>query len=67
MGNKLSLIKQLQKNNNISRQGRWVVKNKKQTDISEYWSNIDHCGDKVCGNLEETKQFYEKDILKIKK
>tara|TARA_B100000401_G_C52699670_1_gene668441 strand:- start:726 stop:953 length:228 start_codon:yes stop_codon:yes gene_type:complete len=51
--------------NNISKQGRWIIKNNKQTEISEYWSNIDHCGDKVCGNLEKTKDYYEKEILKI--
>lgn len=53
--------------NNISKQGRWIIKNNKQTEISEYWSNIDHCGDKVCGNLEKTKEYYEKEILKINK
>jgi hypothetical protein len=52
--------------NNISKQGRWIIKNNKQTEISEYWSNIDHCGDKVCGNLVKTKDYYEKEILKIK-
>ncbi len=51
--------------NNISKQGRWIIKNNKQTEISEYWSNIDHCGDKVCGDLEKTKDYYEKEILKI--
>ena len=50
---------------NTSKQGRWIIKNNKQTEISEYWSNIDHCGDKVCGNLEKTKDYYEKEILKI--
>jgi len=51
--------------NNVSKQGRWIIKNNKQVDISSYWSNIDHCGDKVCGNLKETKSFYEKEVLKI--
>ena len=51
----------------ISKQCRWIIKNNKQTEISEYWSNIDHCGDKVCGNLEKTKEYYEKEILKINK
>jgi len=42
-------------------------KNLKQTEITEYWTNIDHCGDTVCGNLQKTKEYYETKILKIKK
>jgi hypothetical protein len=66
MGNKQSFLFKIGKVNNVSKQGRWIFKNKKQTEISEYWSNIDNCGDKVCGNLKETKEYYEKEILKIK-
>tara|TARA_B100000900_G_scaffold94542_1_gene77705 strand:- start:2365 stop:2604 length:240 start_codon:yes stop_codon:yes gene_type:complete len=46
--------------------GRWGNKTLKQTEIAEYWTNIDHCGDSLCGNLQKTKKFYEKEILKIK-
>lgn len=53
--------------NNYNKLGRWILKNHKQSEISQYWSNIDHCGDKVCGNLIKNKSFYEKEILKIKK
>jgi hypothetical protein len=53
--------------NNVYKLGRWGNKTHKQKEIAEYWTNIDHCGDKVCGNLKETKDFYEKEILKIKK
>ena len=46
--------------------GRWGNKNLKQSEIAEYWTNIDHCGDTVCGNLQKTKEYYEKEIIKIK-
>lgn len=52
--------------NNIYKLGRWGNKTHKQKEIAEYWTNIDHCGDKVCGNLQKTKKFYETEILKIK-
>ena len=51
--------------NKLNKVGRWIYKDNKQIDISSYWSNIDHCGDKVCGNLKESKSFYEKEVLKI--
>ena len=47
--------------------GRWGSKDLKQSEIAEYWTNIDHCGDTVCGNLQKTKEYYETEILKIKK
>ena len=67
------LIKNYKNSNNfnkitsLNKLGRWTNKNNKQTEISEYWTNIDHCGDKVCGDLQKTKEFYEKEILKVKK
>jgi hypothetical protein len=68
-----NLIKNYKNSNNfnkitsLNKLGRWTNKNNKQTEISEYWTNIDHCGDKVCGDLQKTKEFYEKEILKVKK
>jgi hypothetical protein len=67
MGNISSLVKSNNFSSNISKQGRWILKNNKQIEISEYWTNIDHCGDKLCGNLLKTKEYYDKEILKIKK
>ena len=75
MGNRLSntISRPGIKNNllNISlsdpnKLGRWGNKNLKQSEIAEYWTNIDHCGDTVCGDLQKTKEYYEKEILKIK-
>tara|TARA_B100001109_G_C18851385_1_gene469415 strand:- start:71 stop:316 length:246 start_codon:yes stop_codon:yes gene_type:complete len=60
MGNFNSIIS---KSNNIIKQGRWILKNNKQIEINQYWSNIDHCGDKVCGNLQETNKFYKNQII----
>ena len=73
MGNKITALtkpnfnklNKLNKLNKVNKVGRWIYKDNKQIDISSYWSNIDHCGDKVCGNLKETKSFYEKEVLKI--
>jgi len=76
MGNRLSnsITRPGIKNNllNVSlsdpnKLGRWGNKTVKQSEIAEYWTNIDHCGDTVCGNLQKTKEYYEKEILKIKK
>ena len=76
MGNRLSntISRPGIKNNllNISlsdpnKLGRWGNKTVKQSEIAEYWTNIDHCGDTVCGDLQKTKEYYEKEILKIKK
>jgi len=68
MGNNISNLTRsiFFKDFNSFKLGRWSVdKNGKQIDINSYWSNIDNCGDKVCGNLQDTKSFYEKEILKI--
>jgi hypothetical protein len=73
MGNRITALtkpnfnklNKLNKLNKVNKVGRWIYKDNKQIDISSYWSNIDHCGDKVCGNLKETKSFYEKEVLKI--
>ena len=71
MGNRMTALtkpnfyKNINNFNNFNKLGRWIYKDNKQIDISSYWSNIDHCGDKVCGNLKETKSFYEKEVLKI--
>ena len=76
MGNRLSnsITRPGIKNNilNVSlsdpnKLGRWGNKTVKQSEIAEYWTNIDHCGDTVCGDLQKTKEYYEKEILKIKK
>lgn len=55
------------RNNNVYKLGRWGNKTIKQSEIAEYWTNIDHCGDIVCGDLQKTKEYYEKEILKLKK
>ena len=77
MGNKLSntinrqdfknkILNTTQSNINDFKLGRWGNKTHKQREIAEYWTNIDHCGDSLCGDLQKTKKFYEKEILKIK-
>ena len=38
-------------------QGRWILKNKNGIAITTYWSNIDHCGDSLCGNTMKAKEF----------
>jgi|TARA_Y100000389_G_C17316486_1_gene440731 hypothetical protein len=78
MGNRLSntinrqdfknkILNTTQSNINDFKLGRWGNKTLKQREIAEYWTNIDHCGDTVCGNLKKTKKYYEAEILKIKK
>tara|TARA_B100000674_G_C37802444_1_gene897123 strand:+ start:865 stop:1098 length:234 start_codon:yes stop_codon:yes gene_type:complete len=74
MGNRLSNTIIHQNKNNLlnttssysNKLGRWGNKNLKQREITEYWTNIDHCGDAICGNLQKTKEYYEKEILKLK-
>jgi len=46
----------------ITKQGRWALKNHKHIEINSYWNNIDNCGDIICGNLQHTKQFLDKEI-----
>jgi hypothetical protein len=43
-------------------QGRWVLKNSKHENINSYWNNVDNCGDKICGNITETKKMLDKEI-----
>ena len=52
----------IKNNSNIQKQGRWILKNKKQIAITSYWSNIDHCGDILCGNTIKAKEFLSKQI-----
>ena len=47
---------------NIQKQGRWILKNKNGIAITSYWSNIDHCGDSLCGNTIKAKEFLTKQI-----
>tara|TARA_B100000780_G_scaffold278243_1_gene251133 strand:- start:836 stop:1054 length:219 start_codon:yes stop_codon:yes gene_type:complete len=63
MGNSKSF---LCKSNTI-KQGRWIFKTNKQIEINEYWNNIDHCGDKICGDLYKNKSFYKNNIIKNNK
>ena len=47
-------------------QGRWVLKNTKQENINSYWNNVDNCGDKICGNITETREMFHNEILNEK-
>ena len=78
MGNRISetitrssitnnIVNSINRNTDPNKLGRWGNKTIKQGEIAEYWTNIDHCGDTVCGNLQKTTEYYEKEILKIKK
>lgn len=46
--------------------GRWILKNNKQENINSYWNNIDNCGDKICGNITETRKMFHQEILNKK-
>lgn len=45
-------------------QGRWVLKSTQHENINSYWNNIDNCGDKICGNIKETKIIFENEIMR---
>lgn len=57
MGN--TIVKNTSK---IQQPGRWMLKSKNQVAITSYWSNIDHCGDTLCGNTVKAKKFLNKQI-----
>lgn len=62
MGNNISF--RLNKNLiNNTKQGRWMLKNHKLTEINSYWNNIDNCGDSICGNAIKNKDFFNKEFL----
>lgn len=47
--------------------GRWCIKDCKTKEaISVFWTNTDHCGDIVCGDMERNKKLLD-DLIKKNK
>lgn len=47
--------------------GRWNKKNDIQETISVFWTNTDHCGDTMCGNMLNNKKILNEIQKKDKK
>lgn len=49
--------------------GRWNLKhdNVKKEIITMFYSNTDHCGDVICGNIIENKKLLEKKLKSMDK
>ena len=60
-----TLFKHVSKNEPIL--GRWKLKNgDKLEHISVFWTNSDHCGDSICGDVVRNKEILIKDLKQPK-
>ena len=47
--------------------GRWNLKNCQINEtVSVFWTNSDHCGDILCGDVRRNKEILDKKLNKLK-